>query len=61
MIDNVRSKTTNITTGLLQGSQLGPLLFIININVMTYKWNFIFADYCTLQISDLYPIRPVTL
>ena len=52
-IDNVKSNTSLITTGIPQGSILGPLLFIIYINDFaqaTKMLNFlIYADDTTLS------------
>ena len=58
VVDGLKSSTTNITAGLPQGSRLGPLLFIIYINDITEDLEsdiLIFADDCSLLVSDINP------
>ena len=53
-IDGIKSSTKNLTTGVPQGSTLGPLLFIIYMNDInnvsdTFK-SILFADDTSLSI-----------
>ena len=65
VVDGEKSNTTCIPAGLPQGSRLGPLLFIIYINDITdiglESEILIFADDCTLMISDPDPQKTVEI
>ena len=65
VIDGVKSNITNTSAGLPQWSQLGPLLFIIYINDISdigLKCKILlFADDCTLLISDVGANKTLTV
>jgi len=55
VVDNIVSNPHQIKTGIPQGSTLGPLLFIVNINDLPQASNFVtklFADDTILLMSS---------
>ena len=64
LLDGSTSEWNEVTSGVPQGSVLGPLLFILYVNdILTHLSSLarLFADDCTIYTAKSQPIRTVLL